>query len=212
MGDRTGIRSGAGWRWWTGAWLILVLAAGCSMAVSAQENEKLPPGIRKTEAGYLHVASNLELQLPRDWQVKSPEPVQNFPAFSLRRRLPSNEKETVEVSITLVPMGELPLSEIVAEELKVLQLIYGEKQVGNAEEMELPTQPPRKGYRIELRDGPSRNGREAGVVYLFATGDDPKSAWRVRVRAVWNRSVTKEAAAETEKLLPHLHIAKPQSP
>ncbi len=206
--DRNGLRSRVGWQWWTGAWVILGLSAGFSAAVWAQDTENLPPGIRKTEQGYLHVASQFELRPGKDWLVKSPELVQKFPAFSLRRRLPGQEKEAVEVSITLVPMGELPLQEIVQQELQVLQLIYGAKMVGDAEEVDLATQPPRKGYRILLQDGPSRNGREAGVVYLFATGDDPKTAWRVRVRASWNKPATKEAAAEVEKLLPSLHIVQ----
>ncbi|GBD37667.1 hypothetical protein HRbin36_02803 [bacterium HR36] len=164
---------------------------------------RLPAGLVKTEAGYLHRPSGLEFQTPKDWEVRPAELTKMYAALVLRHRLA--EKETVEATLSFAPLEELTLDEARDQELKALQAIYQQKNVEPPVEIRVPTQPPRPGYRIVLNEGPDFKGRQQGVVYLFTTSDEKKT-WLVRLRATWNKPVGKQAFAETERLLPQFRL------
>jgi len=54
---------------------------------------------------------------------------------------------------------------------------------------------------IELSEGPDRNGKQIGVIYLFDAGPDAKDRWKVKLRAIVNKTSQTEGLKSVNDLL-----------
>ena len=54
---------------------------------------------------------------------------------------------------------------------------------------------------IELGEGPDRNGKQVGVIYLFDAGPHAKDRWKVKMRAVVNKANQAEGMKAVSELL-----------
>jgi hypothetical protein len=150
----------------------LVAAAylvGLTAAQDAPTNE-----VRKQGDVYVHDGSKSRFTAPKGWEVTRTYVVGNTAFLTLRRPM-----EGVEAEISWSPLlGKM--EEAVEIEVDQLGKIYGKDKVTRRDAITVQNKPV---FVIAVDDGPSFNGKETGVVYLFEAGPDEKSRWKVKLRA-----------------------------
>jgi hypothetical protein len=141
---------------------------------------------------YVHGPSRSRYVPLEDWEVLPPQTVRGSSFLTLRQPEAENE-----VTISWTALG-VPMEEALKLEVALLTMLYGQDKVGKPEPIMAKG---KAGSKITVDGGPTRDGREAGVVYLFETGPDDKNRWKVKVRGTVLRVKQAEGVAAVEKLL-----------
>jgi hypothetical protein len=128
--------------------------------------------------------SKSNFALPEGWRVEPADPQLSRGEQTLlgvRHGPPPGQSEpTIDVTVSWTPLV-IKMEEAVAQENLVVGQIYGVDKVTKAEGVTRADNKP--GYKIKVDNGPTRNGKEIGVIYLFEAGPDEKNRWKIRVRA-----------------------------
>jgi hypothetical protein len=149
------------------------------------------PGLKKTADGFVHEMSKSTFTLPPGWRAEPAQPtvIGKMTTLGVRSGPPPGQSDpAIEVTISWSPLV-IKMQEAVAQENLQIGQIYGVEKVTKAEAAMANDKP---GYKIKIDNGPTRNGKETGIVYLFEAGPDEKNRWKIKVRS----TVAKMAEAE----------------
>jgi len=155
------------------------------------------------DRSFVHYESKTGLKVPLGWNIINP--------YRLRKTTLSTvmglEKENPMQAITIVwsPIGNRPFSDFIraaadeqlGEEYALLQTVYGKTKVGRPTTINVG---PYQVYKILIEDGPDRDGRFAGAVYLFEAGTG-ENRWRVKIRAVYPATNREKYIKEVEDVI-----------
>jgi hypothetical protein len=161
-------------------WLSLIVA----VPLSAQE--QAAPGVKKNGNAYVHEMSKSTFTLPEGWRVEPAEATLTGKTTLLGVRHgppPGQSEPAIEATISWSPLI-IKMDESVAQETLVIGQIFGTDKVTKAEATMANDKP---GHRIKIDSGPTRTGKEVGVIYLFEAGPDEKNRWKIRIRATVHR-------------------------
>jgi hypothetical protein len=174
--------------------MVTVLASG--MGLVAQEGA--PSDLEKISGGYEHKPSKSQFRIPKGWEDVRVDMTNRNSFLSLRQG-----ERGIEVTLSWSPL-RVKMEEAVDLEHKLLAMLYGADKVSKPESAKSGD---KIGYKMNIDDGPTRNGMEVGVVYLFETGPTEKERWKITLRGTVRR-LPKEASAqglkEVEGLLDQL--------
>jgi len=176
--------------------LVLVLGA-CLSTVIAQDQPA--GGLRKEGRTYSHDASKSQFVIPEGWTVQPAEPQVSgtTTTLSVRRTPPKGLPGPVtELNISWSPLV-LERDETVALEVAALEAQYPGK-VGKPDAFQLNDKP---GFKITVDAGSNADGKDLGVVYLFAEGTN---GWKIKARANFPRATQAESLKAVEDLLKNL--------
>ena len=154
-------------------------------------------GLVKNGQTYTHTASKVSFTVPEGWEVLPPKKLASASVLGLDRPNPR-----VAVTLFWSPIEGRKWEDIVrlqpddagsyGEEFAVLARIYGKEKV------EKPTTVKVGGrtvYKIVLNDGPTKDGKTAGVLYVFPAAE---GKWKIKLRASFpqaDRAKHEEAVA-----------------
>ena len=181
--------------------VALALASIVLLPLAAQE--QAAPGLKKTAQGYAHEQSKSTFAVPQGWRVEPSEPVRtgNTTLLSVRHGPPPGQADpAIEVTISWSPLV-IKMDEAVAQENLLIGQIYGVDKVTKAEGFQVNEKP---GHRIMIDNGPTRNGKETGVVYLFEAGPDAMNRWKIKVRSTVAKQFKNEHLKLVEALIQNL--------
>jgi hypothetical protein len=174
---------------------LLALAASlvCSTFLLAQ-----PPASntldKDADGTYRHPASKSAVKPPKDWEIVDTKGGgTNQPHLSLRKTFGG-----LDVLITWTRLQDVKFDEAVELELNQLAQTYGKDKVSKKEPITVDN---KSVSVIEVADGPDRNGKQVGTVYLLDAGPDARERWKVKIRALMNKSGQAEAQKAVSQLL-----------
>jgi hypothetical protein len=155
------------------------VASLIAFLVSAALVHAQPPGLVKEGDTFRHEASKSSLKVPKDWEEVNTNNVVRQSHLGLRKAFGG-----VDVTVTWTKLQDLKFDEAIELELNQLIQTYGKDKVTKKEPITIDN---KSVSVIELDEGPDRNGKQVGVVYLFDAGPDAKDRWKVKVRAIVKR-------------------------
>lgn len=157
------------------------VASLIAFLVSAALVHAQPPGLVKEGDTFRHEPSKSSLKVTKDWEEVNTNNVIRQSHLGLRKAFGG-----VDVTVTWTKLQN-PLKFDEAIELELNQLIqtYGKDKVTKKEPITIDN---KSVSVIELGEGPDRNGKQVGVVYLFDAGPDANDRWKVKVRAIVNKA------------------------
>ena len=179
----------------------LVMLAGMSLPLVAQE--QAAPGLKKTADGFVHELSKSTFTLPAGWRVEPAQPqvIGKITTLGVRSGPPPGQSDpAIEVTISWSPLV-IKMQEAVTQENLQVGQIYGVEKVTKAEAAMSNDKP---GYKIKIDNGPTRNGKETGVVYLFEAGPDEKNRWKIKVRSTVAKASEAEHLKAVEALIQNI--------
>lgn len=171
--------------------LVLAAAVVCCALSTAQ-----PPANTLTREGdtFRHEPSKSSLKVSKDWEVVDTKGSTNQPVhLSLRKPFGG-----VDVLVTWVRLQDIKFDEAVEIEVNQLGQTYGKDKVAKKEPVTVDS---KSVAVIEIADGPDRNGKQMGVVYLLDAGPDARERWKIKVRAVINKANQSEGLKLVSGLL-----------
>lgn len=171
--------------------LVCLALVGTWTLLAAQ-----PPGSGLTREGdtVRHDASKSSLKISKEWEEVDTKASVRQPHISLRKAFGD-----VDVVVTWTKLQDnLKFDEAVELELGQLAQSYGKDKVAKKEPITIEN---KSVAVIELSEGPDRNGKQAGVVYLFDAGPDAKDRWKVKLRAIVSKKGQNEAMKAVLELL-----------
>lgn len=164
-------------------------------AAAAQDSPAL--NLRKEGDAFIHDASKSRFTLPKDWEATKPDLVGSIAKLAIR--LP---EKSVEGTISWSPLiGKM--DEAVDLEMIELTQKYGREKVTRKDPITVANKPV---FVIAVdegtaRDVPNRQGKEAGMVYLFEGGADERSRWKIKLRGSFPKSIAADGQKLVEGLL-----------
>jgi hypothetical protein len=182
-----------------------LIAFGIAMALLAAALERTTAqdqtgaGLRKEGRTYFHDASKSQFAVPDGWTVQPAEPQVSgtTTTLSVRRTPPKGLPGPVtEVNISWSPLI-LERDETLALEVAALEAQYPGK-VGKPDAFQLNDKP---GFKITVDAGSNSDGKDLGVVYLFAEGTN---GWKIKARANFPRATQADSLKAVEDLLKNL--------
>jgi hypothetical protein len=183
-------------RWWGHPkWSILVVVGALFSGPRVAAQEVAASDLEKIAGGYEHKPSRSQFRLPKGWEDVRTETTNRNSFLSLRQR-----QRGIEVTVSWSPL-RVKIDEAVDLEHKLLSMLYGADKVSKPETAKTGD---KIGFKIRIDDGPTQNGREVGVVYLFETGPTDKERWKVTLRGTVPRlpqEASMQALQEVEALL-----------
>ncbi len=183
--------------------------------------EPPPPVLKRSEDGktFTHEVSKTQFALPQGWTLVlprdkdgkelPPEVVGQSTFLNLRRPITVKQGETELVGVADVTISWSPLPEkfefakAIELEKTLLVMQYGKDKEGK-DKVEGPKQIMEAGktwYELLIHDGPTRNDKEKGVVYLIEAGDGKMNRWKIKVRGTVSKLVEAEALKAVKDLL-----------
>jgi hypothetical protein len=184
--------------WWLGALAVAAVWPGVGRAQIEDAGVEVLP-----DRTYIHKESKTMLKVPLGWDVVAPYRLRKTAAASVL----GIEKDDPMVSLTVIwsPIGDRPFGEFIraaedqnlGDEYATLVTVYGAKKVGRPTTFKVG---PYTVYRVAIDDGPDRDGRFVGSVYLFeaGTGDN---RWRVKIRAIYPALEREKYVKEIEEII-----------
>ena len=161
----------------------------CCTVLAAQP----PTGLTKEGDTFRHDASKSSLKVSKDWEQIDTKGTVRQPHVALRKAFGG-----IDVMITWTKLQDIKFDEAVELEVNQLAQSYGKDKVVKKEPVTIEN---KSVSVIELNDGPDRNGKQVGVVYLFDAGPDSKDRWKVKMRAIVNKSSQNEGMKAVSELL-----------
>lgn len=180
--------------------LSLLIVGGITATAAAQE-----AGLPKTAKGYKHTASGIEFELPDKWEVVPPKKLEQDGTWTL-----GLDRQSPRIAVTLYwatlrgkNFGDFVKLKPDADksygiEHATLAQVYGKEKVSPPEEIKVGE---RAVYRIKLADGPAKDGKSVGVLYVFEGGTNPKERFRIKMRATYPKADEAEHLKTVEALL-----------
>lgn len=178
--------------------VLSAAAIGTGWSALAAQDQSAPM-LRKEGKTYLHDASKSQFTLPDKWTVQPAEPQVSGTTTTLTVRLTPPKGlpgPVTEVQISWSPLV-LERDETLALEVAALEAQYPGK-VGKPEAFQLNDKP---GFKITVDAGPNSDGKDLGIVYLFAEGTN---GWKIKARANFPRMNQAESTKAVDALLPNL--------
>lgn len=169
--------------------ICVMLASSCTI-LAAQ-----PPvgGLTREGETIRHDASKSSLKVSKDWEEIDTKGTVRQPHIALRKAFGD-----VDVMITWTKLQDLKFDEAVELEINQLAQSYGKDKVAKKEPITIEN---KSVSVIELAEGPDRNGKQVGVVYLFDAGPDSKDRWKVKLRAIVNKKGQEAGMKAVSELL-----------
>jgi hypothetical protein len=181
--------------------IVIALSLVVTFPLAAQEQPA--PGLKKTPSGYSHEMSKSSFTVPQGWRVEPAEPMVTGKTtlLSVRHGPPPGQSEpAIEVTISWSPLV-IKFDDAVEQENLVIGQVYGVDKVTKAEGIQVNEKPGRK---ITIDNGPTRNGKETGVIYLFEAGPDAANRWKIKVRSTVAKQFKDEHLKMVEALIQNL--------
>jgi len=181
------------------SWVLGIVAAICvsaGISLGAAQDQSV---LRKEGRTYFHDASKSQFVVPEGWSVQPAEPQVSGTTTTLTvRRTPPKglPGPVIEVNISWSPLV-LERDETLALEVAALEAQYPGK-VGKPDAFQLNDKP---GFKITVDAGSNVEGKDLGVVYLFAEGTN---GWKIKARANFPRATQAESLKGVEDLLKNL--------
>ena len=170
--------------------LITLSLAFCCTTLAAQP----PSGLTKEGDTIRHEASKSSLKVSKDWEQIDTKGTVRQPHVALRKTFGD-----IDVMITWTKLQEnIKFDEAVELEVNQLAQSYGKDKVAKKEPITIEN---KSVSVIELSEGPDRNGKQVGVIYLFDAGPDAKDRWKVKLRAILSKSSQTEGSKAVSELL-----------
>ena len=166
----------------------LSLAFGLTV-LSAQP----PSGLTKEGETFRHEASKSSLKVGKDWEVIDTKGTVRQPHVALHKAFANTD-----VMVTWTKLQDIKFDEAVELELNQLIQSYGKDKVTKKEPMTIDN---KSVSVIELAEGPDRNGKQVGVIYLFDAGPDAKDRWKVKMRAIVSKNSQADGMKAVSELL-----------
>lgn len=179
---------------------ILALAATllCGTFVLAQPPANNNTLSRDPDGTVRHEASKSSVKVPKEWEVVDTKGgATNQPHLSLRKPYGG-----VDVLITWTRLQDIKFDESVEIELNQLAQTYGKDKVAKKEPITVDN---KSVSVIEIGDGPDRNGKQVGTVYLLDAGPDARERWKVKIRAIVNKANQADGQKMVSNLLQQFH-------
>ena len=104
--------------------------------------------------------------------------------------------ESIDAVLSWTP-GNSPLRAVVMHTTEVMADLYGKENVGKAESIAIGL---KNYWKIPIKVGPRRDGKDSGVVYVFENSRDRMFRWTIKLRATMKRP---QDAAAVRNLLSH---------
>ncbi len=171
-------------------------------AINAQD--KPASGLTKSADGsaFTHAASKSSFAAPKGWEVVPPQTIGKTSFVGLRRNKLGDNSYATEVAVSWSPLeigtdDATALDQAQMLEHQELTMRYGSDKVGKPESA---TAGDKGGFKITVDDGPTRNGKEAGVSYIFVTGPND-NRWKIKLRATVRKLTQEESLKEVAELL-----------
>jgi hypothetical protein len=152
-----------------------------------------PPGLSKEGESYRHEASKSSVKVSKDWEEVDTRNVVRQSHLALRKAFGG-----IDVTITWTKLQDIKFDEAVELELNQLIQTYGKDKVVKKEPITIEN---KSVSVIEIGDGPDRNGKQVGVVYIMNAGPDEKERWKVKMRAVVEKANQAEGMKAVSDLL-----------
>ena len=179
----------------------------------AERNELT--GIRRTLELYVHDASKTAFRKPREWKVIEPARLKRAidPRVHTMMGFESNDAREIVVMLYWLPLD--PRDSLAAmirdkleggsygEEHATLASVYGKEKVGVPEVVRVGIY--EKLWKIRIDDGPSRDGRYAGLVYLAELGSGD-NRWLVKIRATFLKANKEDHEKTVQELLKNYEL------
>jgi len=174
---------------------LLALTASLFYSTFVLAQAPANQGLEKDADGtYRHAASRSAIKPPKEWEIVDTKGAStNQPHLSLRKTFGN-----LDVLITWTRLQDLKFDEAVEIELNQLAQTYGKDKVSKKEPITVDN---KSVSVIEVADGPDRNGKQVGTVYLLDAGPDARERWKVKIRALMNKSGQAEAQRAVSQLL-----------
>jgi hypothetical protein len=168
-----------------------LLSLAASLLVTAASHAQPPSSNTLTKNGdtYTHEPSKSSVKIPKEWEIIDTKGGVNQPHLALRRPY-----EGVDVLVSWTRLQDIKFDEAVEIELNQLVQTYGKEKVAKREPLTVEN---KSVSVIEISDGPDRNGKQVGFVYLLDAGPDARERWKVKIRVI----LTKATQAEGQKLV-----------
>ncbi len=165
-----------------------VALATCTLALAQ------PPGLVKEGETFKHDASKSAVKVSKDWEQIDTKGTVRQSHLALRRAFGG-----IDVLITWTKLQDkIKFDEAVELELNQLVQSYGKEKVSKKEPITIEN---KSVSVIELAEGPDRNDKQVGVVYLFDAGPDAQDRWKVKMRAILNKNTQAEGNKVVSELL-----------
>jgi hypothetical protein len=152
-----------------------------------------PAGVTRDGDTFRHEASKSSLKVGKEWEVVDTKGTVRQPHVALHKAFAGTD-----VMVTWSKLQDIKFDEAVELELNQLIQSYGKDKVVKKEPITIEN---KSVSVIELTEGPDRNGKQVGVVYLFDAGPDAKDRWKVKMRAIVNKSSQNEGMKAVSELL-----------
>lgn len=168
--------------------ITLSLACCCTL-LAAQP----PAGLTREGDTFRHEASKSSLKVSKDWEVIDTKGTVRQPHVALHQAFAGTD-----VMVTWTKLQDIKFDEAVELEMNQLIQSYGKDKVAKKEPITIDN---KSVSVIELTEGPDRNGKQIGVIYLFDAGPDAKDRWKVKLRAIVNKTSQTEGLKAVSDLL-----------
>ncbi len=172
--------------------LVTLTLTCCCTFISAQP----PGGLTKEGDTYRHEASKSSVKVSKDWEEIDTKGVVRQPHLALRKAFGG-----IDVLITWTKLQDpafIKFDEVVELELNQLTQTYGKEKVAKKEPLTIDN---KSVAVIEIGEGPDRNGKQVGVVYLIEAGPDAKDRWKLKMRVIMNKSSQNDGMKAVSELL-----------
>lgn len=170
--------------------LLVTLSLACCCTLLAAQP---PAGLTRDGDTFRHEASKSSLKVGKDWEVVDTKGTVRQPHLALHKAFAGTD-----VMVTWSKLQDIKFDEAVELELNQLIQSYGKDKVVKKEPITIDN---KSVSVIELTEGPDRNGKQVGVIYLFDAGPDAKDRWKVKLRAIVNKSSQNEGMKAVSELL-----------
>jgi hypothetical protein len=127
-----------------------------------------------------HEASKSSVKIPKDWEEIDTKGGVAQPSLGLRKSFGG-----LDVLVTWTRLQDVKFDEAVEIELNQLAQMYGKEKVVKKEPLTVDN---KSVSVIEIADGPDRNGKQVGYVYLLDAGPDARERWKVKIRVIMNKA------------------------
>ncbi|HQR06540.1 MAG TPA: hypothetical protein PLN21_06945 [Gemmatales bacterium] len=170
--------------------VIFTLSLACCCTVLVAQP---PAGLTRDGDTFRHEASKSSLKVSKDWEVVDTKGTVRQPHVALHKAFAGTD-----VMVTWSKLQDIKFDEAVELELNQLIQSYGKDKVVKKEPITIDN---KSVSVIELTEGPDRNGKQVGVIYLFDAGPDAKDRWKVKMRAIVSKSSQNEGMKAVSELL-----------
>ena len=149
--------------------VLVTLSLACCCTLLATQP---PAGLTKEGDTFRHDASKSSLKVGKDWEVVDTKGTINQPHVALHKAFAGTD---VMVTWTKLQSPKIKFDEAVELELNQLIQSYGKDKVAKKEPITIDN---KSVSVIELTEGPDRNGKQVGVIYLIDAGPDANDRWK----------------------------------